>query len=201
MVSLMTNFLMLFSSLTYNLPMRKMKTVYLPNQVIRRKSQTVSLPLSEEDDAIAQHMIDYLAYAERPDNDERPGVGLAAVQLGYLKRMFYVNFSFEGTHYRDLLINPEIVEQGNQFAAIKFGEGCLSVPEDWPKTEGLVHRRNSVTVKGWSYFENKEVTYKLTNYPAIVFQHEMDHQDGRVFFDRIDQKNIWKWKNFEKKVF
>ena len=175
-----------------------MKTVLLPDEVIRGTSEIVTLPLNEEDTKIVNHMIDYLAYAERDDNDARPGVGIAAVQLGYLKRMFYINFDHNGTKFRELLVNPEIVEYGNQFAALRYGEGCLSVPEDWPNIDGLVHRRNRVTVKGWSYFEQKEVTHVVSGFTAMVFQHEMDHLDGRVFFDRIDQKKPWVAKGFEK---
>lgn len=174
-----------------------MKVITLPEKKLRQKSLEVSLPLNSEDKKIAQELIDYLALANREDNDLRPGVGIAAVQLGYLKRMFYVNFEDEHEkHWEELLINPVLVAESVQYAALHSGEGCLSVTEKHEK-EGLVHRKAQIIIKGFSYFKNKEIELTLTGFSAIVFQHEFDHLNGMLFIDRINHKEPWTQKEQE----
>lgn len=101
-----------------------MKIVELPDKKLRERSLEVVLPLQEEDKKIAQELIDYIELSKREDNELRPGVGIAAVQLGYLKRMFYVDTPSEkGDSYKELLINP-----------IKVAESELShFVLDWEK--------------------------------------------------------------------
>lgn len=174
-----------------------MKVITLPEKKLRQKSLEVALPLNDEDKKIAQELIDYLALANREDNDLRPGVGIAAVQLGYLKRMFYVNCEDENNiHWEELLINPKLVAESVQYAALQAGEGCLSVTEKHEK-EGFVHRKAKIIIKGFSYFQNKEVELTLTGFSAIVFQHELDHLDGKLFIDRINHKEPWVQKEQE----
>ena len=168
-----------------------MKVITLPNEKLRMESIAVNLPLSAEDKKIADELIDYLALSNQEDNDLRPGVGIAAVQLGYLKRMFYVNFTDEyDVTWKELLINPEIIAESQIPAALESGEGCLSVLGKFEK-EGLVHRKAKIIIKGYSYFKNKEVELTLSGYSAIVFQHEMDHLNGTLFIDRINKKRPW----------
>lgn len=174
-----------------------MKVITLPEKKLRQKSLEVSLPLNDEDKKIVQELIDYLALANKEDNDLRPGVGIAAVQLGYLKRMFYVKFEDENNkHWEELLINPKLVAESVQYAALQSGEGCLSVTEEHEK-EGLVHRKAKIIIKGFSYFQNTEVELTLTGFSAIVFQHELDHLDGKLFIDRINHKEPWAQKDQE----
>jgi peptide deformylase len=65
------------------------------------------------------------------------------------------------------------------------------VPDDYKNTSGLVVRSWKIVVKGYSNYEQKEKTFTLTGYPAIVFQHELDHLQGKLFFDWINNKNPW----------
>lgn len=163
-----------------------MKVVTLPDTLIRQKSKVVNLPLQAEDEAIAKELITYIEESQKPGSTLRPGIGIAAVQLGYLKKMFYVDFHFdEGISMKELLINPKILKKQG-YAALRDGEGCLSVDEDMPNQKGLVHRANKIIIEGYSYLKKGYVKYVLTGFPAIVFQHEYDHLEGKLFIDRID---------------
>lgn len=103
------------------------------------------------------------------------GVGLAAPQIGILRRVIVVDIG-EGPI---ALINPEIIEQDGQYVDI---EGCLSVPE---KT-GKVVRPNRVKVK-YLDLDGIEKTIEGTQLLARVLCHEIDHLNGILFIDRIQE--------------
>ena len=71
-------------------------------------------------------------------------------------------------------------------AYLETGEGCLSVPQD---VKGYVYRYFKVTMKAYDVVSQKEVTLKLHGYPAIVFQHEYDHLDGVLYYERINKED------------
>ncbi len=170
-----------------------MKIIKLPNKKLRQTSEKVILPLNAEDEKIVQMMISYIDESQQKGSNKRSGIGIAAVQLGYLKRMFYVNVpkSELNKELRDFLINPKIISQSISTAALSGGEGCLSIDEKNDEA-GLVHRKFKIVIKGYSYFNKQEVQYTKNGMLAIVFQHEMDHLDGKLYIDSIDYKNIWK---------
>jgi len=120
---------------------------------------------------------------------DAPGVGLAAPQVGKSIRLIVVHVSEdedEGTPEVSLkLLNPEVVKaHGSQTGA----EGCLSIP-GWA---GDVERAMNVTVKGFD-MDNKPVRIKASGYLAVVLQHEIDHLDGILFPDRIEDKENHLW--------
>ncbi|MDQ0088296.1 peptide deformylase [Paenibacillus anaericanus] len=101
------------------------------------------------------------------------GVGLAAPQIGILKRVIVVDVGDENGLIE--LVNPEIVSmEGEQFGP----EGCLSIPN----LRGDVRRALTVTVKGLDRNGN-EVTYTGSELLARAFQHEVDHLDGVLYTD------------------
>lgn len=101
------------------------------------------------------------------------GVGLAAPQIGILKRVIVIDVGDE--HGLIELINPEIVSsEGEQFGS----EGCLSIPG----YRGEVRRALTVTVKGLDR-NGKEVTYTGSDLLARAFQHEIDHLNGVLYTD------------------
>lgn len=101
------------------------------------------------------------------------GVGLAAPQIGILKRVIVVDVGDENGLIE--LINPEIVSmEGEQFGP----EGCLSIPN----LRGDVRRALTVTVKGLDRNGN-EVTYTGSELLARAFQHEVDHLNGVLYTD------------------
>ncbi len=168
--------------------------VQLPNKILREKSQDVVLPLSPEDVHLAETMIYHVEDSIKPNSKFRPAVGVAAIQYGIPKNMFYVYIEdgFGNVIFRDLLINPKVISKSNALIALKEGEGCLSVKESDPNQKGYVKRSLRIIVEGYSYFEKKVVRHDQSNYVAIVLQHELDHLEGKLFIDRIDHKNPWK---------
>ncbi|MCR5484554.1 MAG: peptide deformylase [Clostridiales bacterium] len=103
------------------------------------------------------------------------GVGLAAVQVGVLKRVIVVDCGDGEIE----LVNPEIIsEEGEQ----KEQEGCLSLPGEW----GVTVRPAIVKIRGQDR-NGKWHIYKADGLKARCFCHETDHLDGRLFVDRLAQ--------------
>ncbi|MBE6717055.1 MAG: peptide deformylase [Ruminococcaceae bacterium] len=101
------------------------------------------------------------------------GIGLAAVQIGILRRIVLVNFNGRIIE----LINPEITErEGEQ----KEAEACLSLPGKAGKTV----RPKTVTVKAQNR-DGKWCIYKGTDLEARCFCHELDHLDGKLYIDSL----------------
>ena len=115
----------------------------------------------------------------------RSGVGLAAPQINISKRMIAVLIPDDGSgkSYDYMLVNPKIVSHSVQEAYLPTGEGCLSVDDN---VAGLVHRHNRITIKAKD-IEGNDIQLRLKGYPAIVFQHEIDHLNGVMFYDHIDK--------------
>jgi peptide deformylase len=117
---------------------------------------------------------------------DAPGIGLAGPQVGVSRRLIVVHlpadYEEEGDPEVDLtLVNPEIVKsQGRQIGP----EGCLSIP-GWV---GDVPRAEVVTVRAMD-LTNRDVRIKARGMVARVLQHEIDHLDGILFIDRIEDKS------------
>ena len=160
---------------------------------LRMIAQEVELPPSPEDQAILKSMHEYLLNSQDDKIAEkyglRPGVGLAAPQINVSKRMIAVHVTDEKDKlYSYALFNPKIISHSVQQAYLTYGEGCLSIEESIP---GYVVRSERVTVSGFDIDGNK-VKIRLKGMPAIVFQHEIDHLNGVLFYDHIDMKDPFK---------
>lgn len=167
--------------------------VELPNEILRKKSKPVSLPLSEEDELIAKTMIYHVEDSIKPGSIFRPAVGVAAVQYGILKQMFYIYIEDEYGNiiFKDLLINPKIISKSENLVALRQGEGCLSVNENDPNQDGYIKRSMRIIVEAYSYFDKKVKRYDANRYLAIVMQHELDHLDGKLFIDHRNKEEPW----------
>ena len=161
------------------------------NPIMRKRSEPVSLPLSKEDKVTLDFMLEYLQksqdenYAKK--HNIRPGVGLAAIQIGQLKRMFVIYYpAGEDKIVQYQLVNPRIIETSVKKCALKDGEGCLSVDDEH---NGYSHRYFKITIQAYDALQDKDVILTATGYDAIVIQHEYDHLDGIFYYDRIDKKN------------
>ncbi|MBU8906758.1 peptide deformylase [Desertibacillus haloalkaliphilus] len=157
------------------------------NPVLRKVAAEVNLPASDEDQEILQQMLDFVKNSQDPEvaekYDLRPGVGLAAPQIGISKRMIAVHVEDEKEKlYSYGLYNPKIVSHSVEMTHLENGEGCLSVDREVP---GIVPRYARITVQGMT-LEGEEVSLRLRGLPAIVFQHEIDHLNGIMFYDRIE---------------
>ncbi|UQD51549.1 peptide deformylase [Bacillus methanolicus] len=160
---------------------------------LRKVAEEVALPPSDEDKRILKSLLEYVKNSQNPEISEkyglRPGIGLAAPQINVSKRMIAVHVHDEkGTLYSYALFNPKIVSHSVERAYLTSGEGCLSVDESIP---GYVPRYARVTVKGFD-IEGNEVKLRLRGLPAIVFQHEIDHLNGIMFYDHIDKQDPFK---------
>lgn len=102
------------------------------------------------------------------------GVGLAAPQVGILKRVAVVDTREEN---KVVLINPEIIEKNGQSI---MEEGCLSIPE----RAGEVVRSEQIRVRTLTK-EGKEIEFEASGFEARAIQHEIDHLDGILFVDKI----------------
>jgi peptide deformylase len=105
---------------------------------------------------------------------DAPGVGLAANQVGVQKRLFVYDIG-QGAH---VVVNPRIVESSGEWA---FEEGCLSVPGlSW-----TIVRPSRVHLVGLD-LDGNELSIEADEYEARVFQHEVDHLDGTLLIERLD---------------
>ncbi len=107
---------------------------------------------------------------------EAPGVGLAAPQVGVQKRLFVYDLH-DGLGARTIL-NPEISDERGEW---EYEEGCLSVP-------GLyfpIVRPKEVHLTGYD-LDGNEVSIEADEFEARVFQHELDHLDGKLLLEHLD---------------
>jgi peptide deformylase len=155
---------------------------------LRKVADEVQLPVSKENKQILSKMLDFVINSQNPEIAEkhglRPGIGLAAPQINVSKRMIAVHVHDDkGKLYSYGLINPKIISHSVERSYLQSGEGCLSVDQPIP---GYVPRYARITVKGIS-LDGAEVKLRLKGLPAIVFQHEIDHLNGVMFYDHINQ--------------
>ncbi|MFC4556957.1 peptide deformylase [Virgibacillus kekensis] len=157
---------------------------------LRTKADEVPTPPSDEEKQLLKDMLDFLKNSQDEEIAAkyklRPGVGLAAPQLGINKRMIAVHFEdLKGKQYSNGLFNPKIVSHSVEKAYLPSGEGCLSVDRN---VEGYVPRYARITIKATD-IEGNELKMRLRDYAAIVFQHEIDHLNGVMFYDYINKDN------------
>lgn len=158
------------------------------NKILRKKSEEVSFPLSNEDKKTIEHIIKHLKYSQIEKMSEkydlRPGMGLAFPQLGMLKRIIVIVHEYEEGKFNNyVVINPKIISHSEELVALETGEGCLSVNRE---VEGHVPRYARIRIKGYD-IDGNEITLRAREDLAVAFQHEVDHLDGIFFFDRINK--------------
>ena len=177
---------------------------------LRTKSVDASLPLSKDDKKLIQRIIDHLTYSQIEEYEKkydlRPGMGLAYPQLGINKRIIVIVHEYDDGKFDNyVFVNPKIVSSiifyGSRFIkyyriynpkidssseemiAAEAGEGCLRVNRE---VEGHVPRHARVTIEGYDEDGNK-IRVRAREDLAIAFQHEIDHLDGILFYDRINK--------------
>lgn len=159
--------------------------------VLRQVAKPLTFPLSDEDKAFGEEMMEYLINSQDPKIAEkhqlRAGVGLAAPQVGRSIQMAALLVpNDEGEIiFKDIFVNPKIISESVRQACIAEGEGCLSVDTN---IEGYVPRPNKLKIR-YNTLDGEEKTIQLKGYPAIVASHEIDHLNGHLFYDRINKDN------------
>ena len=155
---------------------------------LRIVSEEITFPITKEDKKLIQHMIDELTYSQIEEYEKkynlRPGMGLAYPQLGINKRVIVIVHEVEdGVFDNYVVLNPKIISNSEEMIAAEAGEGCLSVNRE---VDGHVPRYARVTVEGYDEDGNK-IRIRAREELSIAFQHEIDHLNGIIFYDRIDK--------------
>ena len=145
-----------------------MRIVEQPDIFLREPTSEVKLPLSPEDQVIIDQMVDTMY--------KNNGIGLAANQVGYARRMFVMDTSTDRNSLK-IFINPVIEKLAKE--KLTEEEGCLSCPKK------LVEVRRPIYV-GLKYFcRHGEEQYKTFYYlSSRVVQHEVDHLNGKLIIDK-----------------
>ena len=143
-----------------------------PDPILRKKSS----PIANVDDdlrKILKNMLETMYKA--------PGIGLAAIQVGILKRAVVIDVSKEDEKKNPLfLINPEIIYKSNETSI--YEEGCLSLPGQYAEIE----RPSKCQVK-YIDFDGKARELKAEGLLSTCIQHEIDHLDGVLFIDYLSK--------------
>ena len=150
------------------MPQRKIITA--PDTILRKKSAT----LEKVDNELRKLMDDMLEtmYAA-------PGIGLAGVQIGILKRLIVIDVSRKKKKKNPLfLVNPEIISKSDNTSV--YEEGCLSLPGYFAEIE-----RPAECQISYIDYNGKKKEMKANGLLATCIQHEVDHLNGILFIDYL----------------
>jgi len=147
-----------------------MKILQWPDPALKKTTELVT-NFDEELRSLSSEMIRLMYESE--------GVGLAAPQVGSLKKIFVMD-TLQG-HGEKVLVNPVILEKTG---TIRWTEGCLSFPGVSIETE----RSNKIKVK-YQDIKGQKLEESFEGLAAICVQHEIDHLNGETFLKYISRKN------------
>jgi len=151
-------------------------TVFDPDRAILRQRAKRIKRFSAELRALAEDMVETM--------HEAYGVGLAGPQIGLPIRIFVAEIPEEENNPQSgktyVLVNPKIIKAGRE--QVLGEEGCLSIPGIY----GDVWRSEEVVVRAQDV-NGKEIRVRARGFLARVFQHEIDHLDGILFIDRVEE--------------
>ena len=147
-----------------------LKIITEPDPVLRKKCKLV-----EKIDKNLKLLMDNMAATMY----EAPGIGLAAIQVGVLRRVIVIDTTKEEEIKKPLfLINPEIISKSKNKAT--YEEGCLSLPKQYAEIE----RPESILVQ-YINEKNEIIEEEKNGFEARVLQHEIDHLNGKLFIDYL----------------
>ena len=152
--------------------MAKRPILILPDERLR----AIAEPIAQVDDEVRQLAKDMLETMY-----DAPGIGLAAPQIGELRRIVVMDLSPEGEEPDPIvMVNPEILKYSDETVVTE--EGCLSIPELYYDVE----RPAEVTVR-YTDLDGKVVERDAKERLAICIQHEIDHLDGVLYIDYLSR--------------
>ena len=152
--------------------MSRRNIVIEPDPILRKKS----VILEKVDDELRILLDDMLETMY-----SAPGIGLAAVQIGILKRLIVIDISKDKEKKNPIfLINPEIISKSKNTSI--YEEGCLSLPGHFAEIE----RPEECQIKYIDY-EGKKNEMKANGLLATCIQHEIDHLNGILFIDYLSK--------------
>ena len=148
------------------------KILIEPDSILRKKCEPVG-SVNSEIQKLMDDMLETMYAA--------PGIGLAAIQVGILKRIVVIDISKEKERKNPIfLINPEIINKSSNTSV--YEEGCLSLPGQFAE----IQRPAECTVKYLDY-EGKQKQLKVDGLLSTCVQHEVDHLDGVLFIDYLSK--------------
>ena len=152
--------------------MPKRKIIIEPDSILRKKSQS----LEKVDDELKKLMDDMLETMY-----SAPGIGLAAVQVGVLKRLVVIDLSKDDQKKEPLFfVNPKITFQSKKTSV--YEEGCLSLPGYFAEIE-----RPAECHINYIDYDGKSKDLQASGLLATCIQHEIDHLDGILFIDYLSK--------------
>ena len=152
--------------------MSRRNIVIEPDPILRKKS----VILEKVDDELRILLDDMLETMY-----SAPGIGLAAVQIGILKRLIVIDISKDKEKKNPIfLINPEIISKSKNTSI--YEEGCLSLPGHFAEIE----RPEECQIKYIDY-DGKKKEIKANGLLATCIQHEIDHLNGKLFIDYLSK--------------
>ena len=152
--------------------MSKREIVIEPDPILRKKSENLE-KVDNELRLLLDDMLETMYSA--------PGIGLAAVQVGILKRLIVIDISKDKEKKNPIfLINPEIISKSKNTSI--YEEGCLSLPGHFAEIE----RPEECKIKYIDY-DGKKKEMKANGLLATCIQHEIDHLNGILFIDYLSK--------------
>lgn len=164
--------------------------VYDNDPIMHQKIKDVTFPLTKEDEETILKMRSYIdaSFDEKAKKyDIQPGIGIAAIQIGYPKKLIYIRLMQDNKERKYLLANPKKISESTKKMYIDSGEGCLSVKKNH---KGYSIRKAVVVVEGIDLLNNNEkITVRADGLLAACFQHELDHNNNEFYYHRINKDN------------
>ena len=152
--------------------MAKKQIITIPNPLLRKISEPVT-SVNNEEKKLMDDMLETMYAA--------PGIGLAAVQVGVLKRIIVIDLSKDGEKKTPLfIVNPQITFKSDDL--ISYEEGCLSIPNQFAE----IKRPSSCKVNFLDY-NGKKKEINADGLLATCIQHEVDHLNGILFIDHLSK--------------
>ncbi len=162
-----------------NIPMRVTQiTNYQDSIILRTKSQDF---IADSNDLVLRHLIDRM-HATVLDSANQ-GVGIAAPQVGINKNIIWVQrFDKKGEPF-EFYLNPKILKYSERKQTCR--EGCLSIPD----LMDTLNIRSYIVLIQYDNFIKSGIIEMIEGFTAVIFQHEIDHINGKLFIDYIKKED------------
>ncbi len=159
-------------------PMRILKITNSSDSILlRTKSSKIKI---DPNDEILKTFINRLYSTVR--DSMSLGVGIAAPQVGVLKKIIWVQRFDKEKFPFEVYLNPEIVEYS--YKKQPCLEGCLSIP----KRRDTTYTRSETIMIEYDQFNKKRTREKISGFTAVIFQHEIDHLNGILYLDHLEKE-------------
>jgi len=159
-------------------PMRVFKITNKTDSILLRTKSTYVKP--DSTDVVLQRFVNRL-YATVRDSLSM-GVGIAAPQVGVLKNIIWVQrFDKENLPF-EVYLNPKIINYSTEKQT--YREGCLSIPN---RSELLDSRSKTIIIE-YDTMKEEHKTDTISGFTAVIFQHEIDHLNGILYLDHLNQE-------------